>query len=305
MARAAVRESYKQSCQKTGVRTKRGIRCQAAIPRSPIEAYMTTKYIPNRNPGTGGEKRLAVNPSSSTLRPNTMKGKKMWPSLQAANHIADWANGVFIVSLAVGVIAAWLIWWTAGVKEKYWEESRGESSERIAVLSRQAQELRRDTADANARALEAQATLAKLQAPRSLTARQQEALIAAAAPFAGTRFDVAAFPDDQESLAYLEQIEFALNTAGWIQIDWKGERVGPERHGKPAIGLVTLVGVRIDVHASLAGDTAEEKRALEAVTRVASAIDPNGIEAVAAFGTASRSANTQAVHITVGRKPPR
>jgi hypothetical protein len=211
-----------------------------------------------------------------------------------------------LFSLLGGIVSTFVIVKTTDVKEEHWAADRAKSNERIAELTAQGDELRRDTADANARALEAQATLAKLQAPRSLTARQQESLVAAALPFAGTQFDAGAFPDDEESLTYLEQIELALKAAGWLQIDWIGERVAPMRPGKPAIGLVTRVGLRIDVHYALSDDdTAEGKRTVGAVTPVARAIDPNGIDAIAAFGTESGSANPKALHIMVGRKPAR
>jgi len=95
----------------------------------------------------------------------------MWPSLPVANHIADIANWFFIGSLVVGVVSTILIVWMAGVKESYWEKDRTESAERIAGLMVQGDQLRKDTADANARALEAKLALENLRPRESLRPR--------------------------------------------------------------------------------------------------------------------------------------
>ena len=88
----------------------------------------------------------------------------MWPSLPVANQVADIANFLFIGSLVVGVVSTVTIVWMNGVKEAYWEKDRGESAERIASLVTQGEQLRKDTADANARALEAKLELEKFKA---------------------------------------------------------------------------------------------------------------------------------------------
>jgi hypothetical protein len=61
----------------------------------------------------------------------------MWPSLAAAERIADLANIFFIGSLVVGVVSTVTIVWMTGVKEQYWDEDRGAAAERIAVLTTQ------------------------------------------------------------------------------------------------------------------------------------------------------------------------
>src|ERR1700676_2532359 len=101
-----------------------------------------------------------------TMAPTgNQRGKRMWPSLPTANQIADVANWFFISSLVVGVVSTILIVWMAGVEESYWEKDRTESTERVALLTVQGDQLRKDTAEANARALEAQVALAKFKAP--------------------------------------------------------------------------------------------------------------------------------------------
>src|ERR1700730_5581558 len=92
-----------------------------------------------------------------TMAPiGNQRGKRMWPSLPVANHIADVANWFFIGSLVVGVVSTILIVWMAGVKEAYWETDRAESAERIASLMIQGDQLRKDTAEANARTKESE-----------------------------------------------------------------------------------------------------------------------------------------------------
>jgi hypothetical protein len=63
------------------------------------------------------------------------RGKRMWPSLPVANNMADIANGFFVASLVVGVVATIVIIWMSGVKESYWEKDRAESAERVAALN--------------------------------------------------------------------------------------------------------------------------------------------------------------------------
>jgi chromosome segregation ATPase len=69
------------------------------------------------------------------------------------------------------------------------KEGAAKANQRIAELSTQAEQLRKDTADANARALEAQLALEKFKQPRSLSERQIETIASKLKQFAGTRFD--------------------------------------------------------------------------------------------------------------------
>jgi hypothetical protein len=85
----------------------------------------------------------------------------MWPSLAAANSIADTANWFFIGSLVAGVVSTVLIVWMAGVKETYWEKDRTESAERIAQLNNDTEHLKSEN-------LRLQTQLA----PRSLSKEQ-------------------------------------------------------------------------------------------------------------------------------------
>ena len=91
-------------------------------------------------------------------------GNGMWPSLATAERIADIANVFFIGSLVVGVVATVTIVWMTNVKERYWDQDRQASAERIATLATQGDQLRKDTAEARAELGNANADIAKANA---------------------------------------------------------------------------------------------------------------------------------------------
>ena len=68
-----------------------------------------------------------------------------------------------------------------------------------------------EIAEANARAEEAQADLAKFRAPRSLSPEQKALVVAATSPFPGTPFDFA-IQTDPEPIALMEQISVVSRT---------------------------------------------------------------------------------------------
>jgi hypothetical protein len=162
----------------------------------------------------------------------------MWPSLPTANHIADIANWFFIGSLVVGVVSTVLIVWMAGVKEGYWEQDRRESGERLAALATQGDQLRKDTADANARAAEAQLALERYKAPRELTGDQQAKIVAVLRKFAGQEYGVTTFWDLKEPLAFAELLNRLLQIAGWKFVS----------DGKRGYILGGLTGVQVWMH---------------------------------------------------------
>jgi hypothetical protein len=89
-------------------------------------------------------------------------------------------------SLLIGAGATIAIVWMGVVKEHHWDLAREKANQQIAALTVQAEQLRRDTAEANARAAEANAKaeeekLARVKieariAPRGLSQAQQNEL---------------------------------------------------------------------------------------------------------------------------------
>jgi hypothetical protein len=234
------------------------------------------------------------------------RGKRMWPSLPTAGHIADVANWFFIGSLVVGVVSTTLIVWMAGVKEAYWERDRTESAERIAELIVQGDQLRKGTAEANARAaeaskqaVEAQLALEKFKSPRRLTMDQIDSLIGVMKRFAGTQFDVAMAITDPEAEDLLGQIEDTMAAAGLVQIPWSGTEPGSllaRRSGRPAVGGTSVPGVKIGPNQQHLAELIAPSSTL------ATQLRGMGIDALAVFGPTTENNNPNAMHILVGKK---
>jgi hypothetical protein len=154
-----------------------------------------------------------------------------WPTLQTASRLADLANFFLIGSLVVGLIATATIVWMGNVKEEYWDAARIESAERTAELYVGAETARAAIAEANARALEAQAALAKFKAPRAIDPADREHIIAGLRGFAGQEFTgqvASAIPDGWD---LWRQISLVLELAGWQRMPPRGLAVsqfGPE-----------------------------------------------------------------------------
>ena len=157
----------------------------------------------------------------------------MWPSLPLANKISDIANVFFIGSLVVGVVSTIIIVRMVGVKEKYWDEDRRVSAEKIATLATQGDQLRNDTAEANARAAEAtkqaaeaQLALERFKAPRSFSAFDRPAAIEALSKFAGTKVAIYVVGEGPEPHDLAESIRDVLTQSGWDALSWNWIGIG-------------------------------------------------------------------------------
>jgi hypothetical protein len=129
--------------------------------------------------------------------------------------------------LVVGVVSTILIIWMAGVKESYWERDRIESAERVASLTVQGDQLRKDTAEANARAAEADLARVKLEeklAPRRLTP-EQGAVIGKFIQEHMPNIVFAVTSWDAEARAFARQISFSFrkaantNLSSWVYLE--------------------------------------------------------------------------------------
>lgn len=87
---------------------------------------------------------------------------------------------------------------------------------KAAELERQAAQLRYETALANARAIEAQAQLARFKAPRTLSKEQQMRIAEAMKQFAGQKYCLGVVPGD-EPANLLRLIDEALVAGQWIR----------------------------------------------------------------------------------------
>lgn len=172
----------------------------------------------------------------------------MWPSLPTANHIADIANWFFIGSLVVGVVSTILIVWMAGVKETYWEKDRTESAERIAELSTQGENLRKETAEATARAAEAQLALEKLKTPRAIPQAEVPRLVTSLTRFSGTKAAIYILADGLDPNSLGRAINEVLKLANWDAEVWNW------MGGGAAGGILVICKNAVDAQVSAACD---------------------------------------------------
>jgi hypothetical protein len=172
--------------------------------------------------------------------------------------------------------------------------------ERIADLSTQAEGLKKDTAEANVRAAEAQLALEKFKAPRLITPDREVRIRSKVRPFTGTPFDLSVIPGDPEALHFAVQIAAILDAEKWSWVEFNHPD-GPFMQvysvpGKPNIGQIGSWAVIIQMHFEQA------ERLGPAAKALADALDNEGFIAAAAGKPPEAIPNTNMVHIIVGKK---
>lgn len=169
----------------------------------------------------------------------------MEPSLETASSVSNWANIFFIGSLVVGVVSTVLIVWMSNVKEAHWDELRRKSEERIAALSAQGERLRKETAEANdraaqanARAEEAKLDLEKYKQPRQLDINSFLETLKSAPP---AKVEVLYVRECNDCSWTGQFIGAFLNTARWeatwAPINEKAAASGPWRMQPSAVSV--------------------------------------------------------------------
>jgi hypothetical protein len=170
-------------------------------------------------------------------------GKRMWPfadvSLETATLWGEAANITLLVCLLGGVLATFVIVRTTNVKEHHWDAARDKSAREIAELTKQGDQLRKDTADANERAAEAsqkaaEATLelTKLKTPRILSQEQREKMKACLSGGPTGRMFIRPSMLDSDGPAFAKQLEEVFKEAGFDVAQWpEGPSLGWSRAG--------------------------------------------------------------------------
>lgn len=231
----------------------------------------------------------------------SQSGKRMWPfsdmPLSTATWWSDVANLVLLLSLIFGVLSTFAIVRLANVKEHHWDMAREQSRERVAELETQLGNAQAAIADANARALEAQLALEKFKAPRKLSAEQQSHISQMLREFTGIKFDVATNSGDPEAGTLLPVLENVLVGAGWEQMDWAGGDIVFSRTGRKVVGIVSLVGVVIQM------DPSKVATFSAPASKLADLLRDAGIDAKAEGGSGTQAANNDAMHVLIGKKP--
>lgn len=172
-------------------------------------------------------------------------GRYMWPSLETASHIFDWAGFVLIGALTLGVVSTVLIVWMGIVKEHHWDDEKRQSAERISINEKETKRAVAESdkakegaalaneraAEANAKALEAQLALEKFKAPRQFSPDETAKLIEFLTPFSGQEFQVTTYWEAKEPMEFTKQLVGTLMQSGWKVIPharWAGLLGGVE-----------------------------------------------------------------------------
>jgi hypothetical protein len=170
----------------------------------------------------------------------------MFDTPESASLWFDIFNGVLLTGAFLVAVGTWGTIKIASIKEKFADEriatneaetgraiadsdaakeGTAKANERIAELSVQAEQLRRDTAEANASAAAAGLKLAQFRKARLVSPEDSEKIVEATKPFAGTNFDIGHAPIAREQWDFLWQLEPVFAKAGWVFRDWTGPQV--------------------------------------------------------------------------------
>ena len=158
-----------------------------------------------------------------------------------------------------------------------------------AIQERELETMRLETAEANARAAEANLALEKLKTPRTLTPEQRERITREMRTYFGQGFAISAAPDP-EARELASAIETALISAGW-QV---GHPPGAIQAG--TISLAAGRGVQIEWHSSSLQGTKDSGTALAKV------LEEQGLATTSGPNPRSRLF-LNALGIAVGTKP--
>ena len=206
-----------------------------------------------------------------------------------------WGAVLGVIALLLTAASAYILYRVADVAQKDLEDETKSSTERIAELSTQSEELRKATAEANARAAEAQLELEKYKTPRRLDDAQSGRIKSVASKFPGTPFDVTVnLESEPESFA--AQIGEVLVSAGWI---WKDRNNTPGlaiNLGKHQAGMLNGgPPLAIEIDASKANDWEQT------VLLLGNALAAEGHMPILNKAN-DNSASPDAIHIFVGSK---
>ena len=172
-------------------------------------------------------------------------------SIEWAEFISFWSNWVLVAALIVGVAATYGIVVSGNVKETAAKSQIARLTKDTAQLSVEAESARAKIADANARALQAEAELAKLKTPRVLPDMARSEMVNVLGSFAGTPFDLGVNPG-AEPQNLMMQIASVLDAAKW---KWeKNPKAGSiivEIPGKPpAMIMTSFIGLALEIDGS-------------------------------------------------------
>ena len=195
------------------------------------------------------------------------------------DRLLQWANVVYLVSLATAVVASVAICQLSArvtaAKDRELEEYRTESTIKIT-------------------AAQAQLELANLKRPRTIAPEDQEKIITVLKEFEGQEFSFSVF-GDPESLALLRVLDVMLRSAGWLRV--------PSQIGAIVVDVAgNTAGTSHDsgVAAFIGPDYPNAQPALLALSK---ALTDAGIPCLAYQTEQLRDKTPKAIVINVGEKP--
>jgi hypothetical protein len=233
---------------------------------------------------------------------NTTSSKTVRRMLGLSLHA--WED-IMALSLATAAAAAVVVGVSTYIVIQLTRHANEEAAKQIAELALQGDQLRKDTAEANARSAEAQLALAKFKADRNFDPRS---IAPRVAPFAGMEWDAVVVSGDLEADNLLNTVALALGRVRWLMIDWNGpvpsrqpagavRRVGPL---PSSFGGVFTRGTLITVHPEWTKDpNSPQMKAAEALA--AALKEDAGIDCAGVIGM-DLGVNSSAIHVVISRK---
>ena len=187
-----------------------------------------------------------------------------------------WSNIAYIVLVALG--AAGLTHLTTlmnAAKDRELARFRTEADTKI-------EQSRKDAAEANARAEEAQLELARITEPRTIAPEDQQTLIDKLKLFAGQRYDLTVFADS-ESQKLLWSIYRILNEAGWIYTNAHTSALEPGMSLRITRNLTVRVSADTGIKASMQTGLRVDSPTAAALAELKVRMEEAGLEFSAGF----------------------
>jgi hypothetical protein len=241
----------------------------------------------------------------------------MFDTADSAGFWFDIFNGVLLLGAFLVLVGTWGTIKTSAIKERFADErtvaneaetkraiadsdaakeATAKADQRNAELTTQAEQLRKHTADANARAAEAKLELEKFRAPRTLSPEQSARLTKALRPFSGVKFDGAWSSLEGEIDFFFTSLEDALKQAGWESISFNGPGLIYGCAGRSSVGMANAAGIVIAVNFETNPELTSAALALLKI------LSEEGVSPVLQQNVGLVSTNPNTIHILIGSK---
>ena len=203
-----------------------------------------------------------------------------------------WGAVLGVVALLLTAASAYILYRVADEAQVALKTEQSDSNERIGRLSVQAEQLRKDTAEALKTAEQERLARIKIEerlAPRRLTLEQRQSVIRKLKPFAGQRINFNFPPGDAEVASIAETVFGIIQASGW---NVAGAQVQDF--------VRVVIGILVEV------EPTADARAREAAEGLASALRSENlrVEGPAPINAAAgmRPDQAAALRITIGAK---